>query len=67
MKNVPGYVDCEEGKPAEHKAPNNDANGLCCFRLHFELSHLESVSEPEFLNVYGAQESIPMNQFRQTM
>ncbi len=23
--------------------------------------------EPEFLNVYGAKESIPMNQFRQTM
>jgi hypothetical protein len=23
--------------------------------------------EPEFLNVYEAQESIPMNQFRQTM
>jgi hypothetical protein len=24
-------------------------------------------TEPEFLNVYGAQESIPMNQFHQTM
>ena len=24
-------------------------------------------TEPEFLNVFGAQESIPMNQFRQTM
>jgi len=40
-KNAPGYVDGEEGKPAEYKAPNNDADRLCCFRLHFELSHLE--------------------------
>ncbi len=30
-------------------------------------SVLQSTAEPEFLNVYGAQESIPMNQFRQTM
>jgi hypothetical protein len=43
LKIVPGYVDCEEGKPAEHKAPNNDADRLCCFCLHFELSHLERV------------------------
>jgi hypothetical protein len=41
MKNLPGYVDCEEGKPAEHKASNNDADRLCCFCLHFELSDLE--------------------------
>jgi hypothetical protein len=29
--------------------------------------HLSRQSEPVFLNVYGAQESIPRNEFRQPM
>ncbi len=32
-----------------------------------EPRHSKSYPEPVFLNVYGAQESIPMNEFRQPM
>jgi hypothetical protein len=31
------------------------------------FSILEIYTAPEFLNVYGAQESIPIHQFHQTM
>jgi hypothetical protein len=34
-------------------------------KLHYETAR--EFSEPVFLNVYGAQESIPRNEFRQPM
>ncbi len=35
--------------------------------LEVDTAAKAHTSKPEFLNVYGAQESIPMNQFRRTM
>ena len=35
--------------------------------IHPHPSHGSIRSEPVFLNVYGAQESIPRNEFRQPM
>ncbi len=32
-----------------------------------KLKHVGTIPEPVFLNVYGAQESIPRHQFRQPM
>jgi hypothetical protein len=37
-------------------------------RINVFQVHIEAVyTEPVFLNVYGAQESIPRNEFRQPM
>jgi hypothetical protein len=35
--------------------------------ISFSLGDAKEKTEPEFLNIYGAQESIPRHQFRQPM
>ncbi len=39
----------------------------CIVYMYFHFTFLLEGSEPVFLNVYGAQESIPRNYFRQPM
>ncbi len=64
MKNVPNLASKLEvrGKYLGNFSPHTGAD---VFPILYSQKFVRS--EPEFLNVYGAQESIPRNEFGQPM